>query len=122
MQPKLPRQVVRNATAKLKVVQGKRGGSDVVKGTFPAKHIYVYHVNPEVTSTNLKDLITGGGFQVRGIRRISKDDWLHGAFKVDINAGDLERTLDEDFWPEGISCREWMAFIPRPERDIPQHG
>lgn len=107
------RQMVRLATSKLTVVTGKRANTDVVKGSLPAKHLYVYHVSPCVSMDDLKKHIVQAGVDVRGIRRISKEDWLHGAYKVDINAKDMTKVMNEEFWPESVCCREWMPFIPR---------
>jgi hypothetical protein len=120
----VPRSVVRAATSTLQVVTGKRASTDV-KGTLPAKHIYVYHVSPGVSADQVKDLITKGGVEVRGIRRVSKEGWLHGSFKVIINQKDLDRVMTAEFWPEEICCREWLPVIPQKAgeqgaRDVPR--
>jgi hypothetical protein len=103
----VPRSAVRAATSNLPVI------TDVVRGSLPAKHIYVYHVSPRVSADQVKDLITQGGVEVRGIRRVSKENWHHGSFKVVINQNDLDRVMKAEFWPEEICCREWLPFIPQ---------
>ena len=111
------RQLVRQATSKLKMVRGTGTASGPVTGTQPAKHLYVYRVNPDVPMDDLKNHIVKAGVHVRGIRRISRDDWLHSAYKVDINAKDLDRALEETFWPVDVCVREWMPYIPRSQVD-----
>ena len=107
------RHMVRMATSKLQIVTGKRAKNDTVKGSLPAKHLYVYHVSPSTSMDDLKKHVVQFGVDVRGIRRISKEDWLHGAYKVDINAKDFSKVMDEEFWPQDVCCRGWMPFIPR---------
>ena len=107
------RKEVKLATKDLRVVTGKGNAGSDVKGSLPAKHIYVYRVSSEVTTDSIKDFLTTKKIDVRGIRKVSKDDWLHSSFKVVINASDLGSVLDEGFWPEGVCCREWLSFIPK---------
>jgi hypothetical protein len=119
----IPRQVVRQATSKLRTVKGtSRAESGTVRGSLPAKHLYVFHVNPDVSTDDLKKHIVKSGVPVRGIHRISRDDWLHGTYKVDINARDLDRVMDKNFWPEEICCREWMPVIPSNTDRKNEHG
>ena len=32
--------------------------------------------------------------------------------KFTMNEADLDKAMDKNFWPEEISCREWLARIP----------
>jgi hypothetical protein len=111
------RAMVRKATSKLRVVTGKKESTEGVRGSRPVKHLYVYHVNPGVKTDGMKTMIEQGGVEVRSIRQVSKEDWLHGSFKVTINQADIDRAMDENFWPEEICCREWLARIPWKSND-----
>ena len=107
------RKDVQLATKDLRVVTGKGACSTAVKGSVPAKHIYVSRVSSEATVDNIKSYMKDKQVEIRGIRKVSKDDWLHNSFKVTIDADDLEQVLNEDFWSERVCCREWLPFIRR---------
>ncbi|ELU08678.1 hypothetical protein CAPTEDRAFT_205906 [Capitella teleta] len=91
---------VKNATQQLRTVTGKSACDSELVGSMPAKHIYVSKLNTDITSDHISDYMRKKNIHVRQTRKVSKDEWLHGSFKVAINAEDLERVLDEEFWPE----------------------
>jgi hypothetical protein len=104
---------VKNATQQLRTVTGKSARDSELVGSMPAKHIYVSKLNTDITSDHISDYMRKKNIHVRQTRKVSKDEWLHGSFKVAINAEDLERVLDEEFWPERVCCREWLPFIAK---------
>ncbi|ELU16953.1 hypothetical protein CAPTEDRAFT_208027 [Capitella teleta] len=104
---------VKNATQQLRTVTGKSARDSELVGSMPAKHIYVSKLNTDITPDHISDYMRKKNIHVRQTRKVSKDEWLHGSFKVAINAEDLERVLDEEFWPERVCCREWLPFIAK---------
>ena len=98
------RQRIRREKRKNETVIGKREGISVKSGL---KHINVFvsRVHPDETDESVKSFICDEGVEVIDIKQVSNVNAFMKSYRVTINFDDLNKVLDEGFWPKGMGCR-----------------
>lgn len=107
----LARKQVREATKKLRVVVGKATNA-TVRSSKPVKHVFVYHVDKEVDAAAISEYMKSQRVTVRDIRNTAKDSLFTNSFKISVNSDDIDTVFNEEFWPDGVRCREWISHVP----------
>ena len=103
---------VREAAKNANVVVGT-GGDNNLRASAPVKHLFVSRVGQTHGVDDIKMYLSTKKITARDVRKVSKDGWTTSSFRVSINKDDYETVHDASFWPTGVECREWIAFIPR---------
>ena len=87
---------------------GKRKSSAI---KLCSKHIdlFVSRVHNDVDDSDLEKLITDEGIDVVAMERVSHEDARMKSFKLTIRSADKDKTLQDEFWPEGIMCRQFFG-------------
>ena len=87
---------------------GKRKSSAIKSGS---KHIdlFVSRVHNDVDDSDLEKFITDEGIDAVAMERVSHEDARMKSFKVTIRSADKDKTLKDEFWPEGIMCRQFFG-------------
>lgn len=107
------RRKIRSATKDLQTVVGKSSESSGVIACPPIKHIFVHKVSRSCTTDIIRKHLQSKNIQPIDVKQTSKQEWLNASFKVSLDEKDFEKTFQEEFWPCGIHCREWLSYVPR---------
>ena len=90
------------------VVTGNKEDTKV-KAAGDVTGIYLYDIDSEFGESDIKEMITSGGVNVKHIRQIlGHNGGFRKSFKVLIPSDKLENVMTSEFWPSGIKCREWI--------------
>ena len=97
-----------NGQRKKNAVFGKRSGSFIKSGL---KHVdlFVFRVHCDVEDESLSSFLTDENISVIKFEKVSHDDSIMKSYKVTIKHDDLEKVMNEDFWPDGIGCRKFFS-------------
>ena len=92
-----------------KSVFGKREGTNLKSG---AKYcdLFVFKVHNDVTLDELESWIKGENIGVESLKQVSHAESVMKSFHLKIEIKDKDKVMSEDFWPNGIGCRDFINF------------
>ena len=95
--------------AKIKTVTGKKS-SDDVRAVGVNRSIYLTKVDSDYSEDDIKSYMQSNNVKVKYIRQINgrKGLGLKKSFMIVVPEKDFEVTMNEEFWPNGLECREWL--------------
>ena len=92
----------------LRQVTGTKANTKV-KGIGDVKAIYIYDIDSNFSDSDIREMITSGGVQVKYIKQIlGKNGGFKKSFMVLIPQDKFEEVMAAEFWPIGLKCREWI--------------
>ena len=107
-QPAASLQTKRNKAA---VFYGTKS-SNVIKSAPRRLELFVFNVDSSIDDERLREFITSEHVDVLEIERMSKEGAWTQSFRVLVTAPNPRCTLDNDFWPHGIGCRQYDRRRP----------
>ena len=73
----------------------------------PSRDIFVYRVENEASESEIESHVKDNGIEPKSVVTVSHADALYKSFKLTVSVNDVAKTLDADFWPEGIMVRRY---------------
>ena len=86
--------------------------SNVIKSAPRRLELFVFNVDSSINDERLREFITSEHVDVLKIERMSKEGAWTQSFRVLVTASNPRCTLDNDFWPHGIGCRQYHRRRP----------
>ena len=104
------RRMIRAANARMQSVTGRRNDT-TVKVAPNTRSIYLTKVGSDYTDEDILQLMKSNGVSAHHIRQINgKHSFsVKKSFLIVISDNDFDKTMDENFWPFGLECREWLT-------------
>ena len=75
----------------------------------------MFNVDASIDDEHLREFIASEHVDVLELERMSKEEAWTQSFRVLVTAPNPRCTLDNDFWPHGIGCRQY--YRKRPNTD-----
>ena len=60
-------------------------------------------------SLEIESHVKDNGIEPRSVVTVSHADAMYKSFKLTVSVNDVAKTLDADFWPEGIMVRRYRT-------------
>lgn len=77
--------------------------------------LFISNVNKEVSAQNICDYIESKAQVTVSVEKINmKHDRPYNAFKIFVPKHRIEIFLNDNFWPDGVTFREYVHFHRRP--------
>ena len=73
----------------------------------------MYRVENEASESEIESHVKDNGIEPRSVVTVSHADALYKSFKLTVSVNDVAKTLDADFWPEGIMVRRYRTQSPK---------
>ena len=73
---------------------------------------FVFNVDASIDDEHLREFIASEHVDVLELERMSKEEAWTQSFRVLVTAPNPRCTLDNDFWPHGIGCRQYYRKRP----------
>ena len=86
--------------------------SNTIKSAPRRLELFVFNVDSSIDEERLREFITSEHVDVLEIERTSKEGAWTQSFRVLVTAPNPRCTLDNDFWPRGIGCRQYYRKRP----------
>ena len=91
-------------------VVGTRAANGRFRGAqAPSRDIFVFRVENEASESEIESHVKDNGIEPRSVVTVSHADALYKSFKLTVSVNDVAKTLDADFWPEGIMVRRYRT-------------
>ena len=90
-----------------KVIKGRSENGTIRGAPPPSRELFVYRVDKGTTCEELKHYIENSGVTVRDLSILSHINAMFKSFKLTISVSDINKILNEDFWPCGIMVRRY---------------
>ena len=98
-------------------VYGKSSNVTGILKSMPRRSdIFVFRLDKETTSDEVKQYIQSKDIPVHSIDRTSREESVFSSFKVSVDSSNISVIMDEEFWPEGIGCRKFIRRRQPPGR------
>ena len=94
------------------MVKGNRNNDEQCKlrRALDTRDIYIRDIDPDFVEADIKLYMKSSDVNVRAIRQIlGRREGQKKSFKITILASDFEKTMNAEFWPKDIECREWYS-------------
>lgn len=104
-----PRYMRKQQARKAKqAVYGKGSDSTGSLKSVPRRaDLFVFRLDPETEGDDVKGYLQTKDVHVHKVQKMSRDDYMYKSYRICIDFSDMSTVLNEDFWPEGIGCREF---------------
>ncbi len=86
--------------------------SDAIKSAPRRLELFVFNVDASIDDEHLREFIASEHVDVLELERMSKEEAWTQSFRVLVTAPNPRCTLDNDFWPHGIGCRQYYRKRP----------
>ena len=86
--------------------------SDAIKSASRRLELFVFNVDASIDDEHLREFIASEHVDVLELERMSKEEAWTQSFRVLVTAPNPRCTLDNDFWPHGIGCRQYYRKRP----------
>ncbi len=106
----------RKMKRRTKAIVGTGQSSDVRGAPEPNRDIFVFRIDPEINTDNIKTYMNKKGTEVREITLMSKDGSKFHSFKVSIKLSDLNTVMNSEYWPAGVNVRRFW----QPRKSVTQ--
>ena len=90
-----------------KSVIGKREGSRLKSGS-KYTDLFIFRVHNDVATEEIKSYLTDEDISVIELKLVSHEQARMKSFKLTIPTKDKEKVMSQEFWEEGIGCREFV--------------
>ena len=105
------RRLVKEANNRIKTVTGSdTSNRNNIKAAGINRTIYLSKVDKDYTEDDVKSMLAGNDINMKYIRQINGRHGLglKKSFMIVIPEKDFDTVMNEEFWPEGLECREWL--------------
>ena len=86
--------------------------SDAIKSAPRRLELFVFNVDASIDDEHLREFIASEHVDVLELERMSKEEAWTQSFRVLVTAPNPRCTLDNDFWPHDIGCRQYYRKRP----------
>ena len=97
----------RKARANRKAVFG-RNSTGTLKGAPRRVDMFVFHLEKETDIDLVQTYVEDKNVNVFKAECVSHEDSVYKSFRITVDFSDRERMLEEDFWPQGVGCRQFF--------------
>ena len=107
----------RKETRRSKTITGRRQhGEGRFRGAPEAdRDLFVYRVDPDTVTTDITELVTSVGYEVRKIQCIYNPNAMYKSFRLTIPVSQYTSIYSDEFpWPDGVKVRRFI----RPRRNV----
>ena len=107
----VPKYHGKKAARKQSVFYGTKS-SDAIKSAPRRLELFVFNVDASIDDEHLREFIASEHVDMLELERMSKEEAWTQSFRVLVTAPNPRCTLDNDFWPHGIGCRQYYRKRP----------
>ena len=89
------------------IIRGKANSDPVKGGQEPTRQVFIYRVNTDTETEDLKTHIQEKGFDVISLNCISNEASKFKSFKLEVPMHQFQELFNEELWPKGICVRKF---------------
>jgi hypothetical protein len=84
----------------------------------PSRHLFIYRVDSETQTIDLKTFIGDHGFDVRELNLVSHKESMFKSFKLTVPVSQFKDLFEVSLWPSGVRVRKYIT--PRTNEEVQQ--